>query len=430
MSVADLQARIETVSGEIDRQKEVLKKLERSKSALQRQLNAVRDPVTRLPLEISSEIFIQCLPSSSNPQPGARDIPMLFLNICNAWTDIALSNLALWEAIHIKYPRAKGFGQLLAIWLSRARNHSLSLSIHGTLGEGDATIVREYAEKLRSLKIHSHDDDYLDLLERMSFPSLKTLEIGILRDAYGEAPCYSLYQTLDILRVAPNLVECTFYNLSTCNDSRTGNLLLPSLRFLAFRGEFQFSDDEILKLLTLPALETLALTMVTVSLNDLASFLKRSSPLLQNLIMIRRYTYQELDFTQLDECLRLVPTLTHLELSGRGEYPAPMFTSLADSPSLLPNLLSIQINCPQQTITHLLYSALVRALSARRTQIICCKINWEDGTEPAFAEEPHAHIREALRGFAADGMQIQLGSRSRNYLYSFSHTLRSSVILN
>ncbi|KAJ7657481.1 hypothetical protein B0H17DRAFT_870855, partial [Mycena rosella] len=65
---------------------------------------AVRDPVSRLPLEISSEIFIQCLPSTSNPQPGARDIPMLLLNICNAWTDIALSTPALWEAIHIQFP--------------------------------------------------------------------------------------------------------------------------------------------------------------------------------------------------------------------------------------------------------------------------------------------------------------------------------------
>ncbi|KAJ7657495.1 hypothetical protein B0H17DRAFT_1213535 [Mycena rosella] len=92
MSVQELQARIDVVSADIDRQKQLLKKLERSKSALQRQLNAVRDPVSRLPLEISSEIFIHCLPSTSNPQPGAREIPMLFLNICNAWSDIALSN--------------------------------------------------------------------------------------------------------------------------------------------------------------------------------------------------------------------------------------------------------------------------------------------------------------------------------------------------
>ncbi|KAJ7628083.1 hypothetical protein B0H17DRAFT_1218381 [Mycena rosella] len=152
MSVADLQARIET----------------RSTSALQRQLNAVRDPVSRLSLKISSAIFIQCLPSSSNPQPGARDISMMFLNICNVWTDISLSTPALWEAIHIKFPRAKGFVQLLGSWLSRARNHSLFLSLHGSFDEGAATVVRGYAQKLRSLEIQSDHRDCLDLFASMS----------------------------------------------------------------------------------------------------------------------------------------------------------------------------------------------------------------------------------------------------------------------
>ncbi|KAJ7618956.1 hypothetical protein B0H17DRAFT_1340880, partial [Mycena rosella] len=82
MSVTELQARIDKLSADIDLlQKEVLKTLERSKIAVQRELNAVRDPVGRLPFEISSEIFVQCLPS--RPSPGAEHIPMLFLNICN-----------------------------------------------------------------------------------------------------------------------------------------------------------------------------------------------------------------------------------------------------------------------------------------------------------------------------------------------------------
>ncbi|KAJ7678820.1 hypothetical protein B0H17DRAFT_1206590 [Mycena rosella] len=413
MPVADLQARIEAVSGEIDRQKEVLKALEHSKNALQRELNAVRDPVSRLPLEITSEIFIQCLPSTSTPQPGARGIPMLFLNICNAWTNIALSTPVLWEAIHIKFPRAKNFVQLLATWLSRARNRFLSLSLHGTVGEGAATVVQGYAEKLRSLEIHSNDADCLEVFESMSCPSLEILEIRFLRDARGRTPRYYLSKTLDILRVAPNLVECTFYNLSTLDESTTGYLVLPTLRSLAFRQDCGYSNDKILKLLTLPALETLYLAMVICSPEDVASLLKRSSQPLQKLILGRQY-HRPSDFTQSDECLRLVPTLTHLELSGAGGYPT-LFASLADSPSLAPHLLSIQIHCPRDTISHLLYSALVRALFVRRAQIVCCKINWEDDTELASPEEPKAHIREALVQFVADGMEIQLGGKYRNY---------------
>ncbi|KAJ7453639.1 hypothetical protein B0H11DRAFT_1740939, partial [Mycena galericulata] len=89
-----LETRLAKISADIELQKAVLKNLEHSKILVRRQLNSVRDPVARLPLEISSEIFIQCL--RPFPVPRARHAPMLFLNVCNAWTDIALSTPALW----------------------------------------------------------------------------------------------------------------------------------------------------------------------------------------------------------------------------------------------------------------------------------------------------------------------------------------------
>ncbi|KAJ7457905.1 hypothetical protein B0H11DRAFT_1738048, partial [Mycena galericulata] len=95
----ELQAHIEKISADIEQQKKILNDLERSKRLAKRQLSALRDPVTRLPFEISSEIFIQCLPFL--PEPGAHKLPMILLNICNAWTDIALSTPTLWSATHI-----------------------------------------------------------------------------------------------------------------------------------------------------------------------------------------------------------------------------------------------------------------------------------------------------------------------------------------
>ncbi|KAJ6542067.1 hypothetical protein DFH09DRAFT_991013, partial [Mycena vulgaris] len=92
---------LEVHSADIDRQ-EVLRKLEHSESAALRQLNDARDPVAQLPCEISSDIFIQCLPS--RPQPGAHHVPMLLLNICNAWAEIAIATPALWAAIHVVFP--------------------------------------------------------------------------------------------------------------------------------------------------------------------------------------------------------------------------------------------------------------------------------------------------------------------------------------
>ncbi|KAJ6523341.1 hypothetical protein B0H19DRAFT_1386466, partial [Mycena capillaripes] len=74
MSVEELQVRINKLLAEdiiLQEDLEVLKQLQQNKNDAQCQLNgvlnAIRDPVARLPLEISSEIFLQWSP---NPLPG------------------------------------------------------------------------------------------------------------------------------------------------------------------------------------------------------------------------------------------------------------------------------------------------------------------------------------------------------------------------
>ncbi|KAJ7664373.1 hypothetical protein DFH06DRAFT_919843, partial [Mycena polygramma] len=93
----ELQARIEQLSAEIEQQKEVLKQLEHNRIDAKRRLNGMRDPMARLPLELSSEIFLQCLPLEQySRKPDVATSPMLFMSVCNAWTAIALSTPALW----------------------------------------------------------------------------------------------------------------------------------------------------------------------------------------------------------------------------------------------------------------------------------------------------------------------------------------------
>ncbi|KAJ7728597.1 hypothetical protein DFH07DRAFT_707877, partial [Mycena maculata] len=78
----------------IANQKEILRDLEKQKCAIQSELNAILDPVSRLPLEISSDIFTRCLPAKPRAYP--RLAPMLFLSICHSWTNIARSTPSLW----------------------------------------------------------------------------------------------------------------------------------------------------------------------------------------------------------------------------------------------------------------------------------------------------------------------------------------------
>ncbi|KAJ6510619.1 hypothetical protein C8R45DRAFT_1088778 [Mycena sanguinolenta] len=93
MSVQELRERIAELDTEIDLRRELLKKLERDKILVQRQLNHVLDPIARLPLEISSQIFLLCL--ATFHMHGAR-VPRILRHICTAWADIAL------------YPRSMG----------------------------------------------------------------------------------------------------------------------------------------------------------------------------------------------------------------------------------------------------------------------------------------------------------------------------------
>ncbi|KAJ7233771.1 hypothetical protein C8J57DRAFT_1019825, partial [Mycena rebaudengoi] len=89
--------RLADISANITRQKKVLEDLERSRADTQRQLNCLLDPISRLPVEISPQIFILCLPDSSDRRPDPAAAPLLLLRICSVWANIALSTPALWD---------------------------------------------------------------------------------------------------------------------------------------------------------------------------------------------------------------------------------------------------------------------------------------------------------------------------------------------
>ncbi|KAJ7915577.1 hypothetical protein B0H13DRAFT_2453881 [Mycena leptocephala] len=404
MSVKEIQARIAKLSTDIDLQKEVLRQLEQSKSAAQRELNAIRDPVARLPLEISSEIFLLCLPLQ--PMPGADDAPMLLLNICNAWTDIALSTPALWAAIHINFPHGEGFKEVITIWLQRARNRPLTISLDGEFDQSVAPFIWQHAQQLKHLEILCYryggdsdegSDGGFDLLEGTSPGPLSVLETLIVD---GEYPG----EVLELLQLAPKLVECTFLDRVHSDFEQVDKMLiLPTLRRMMFGKvtKCPSGDDNILNGLSLPALEMLSLPLHEVTVDDFFSFLDRSSPPLQELLIDGRIF--GLDFIRLAECLHLIPTLTRFELwRPRSRSVASIFTALADSLYLLPNLQSLTIHMGAQQVNEFhsdgLWQTILRALSARRTQLRVLHVNLAD-ILAAFAE------------LVQDGMQIHIGSQ-------------------
>ncbi|KAJ7924445.1 hypothetical protein B0H13DRAFT_1194275 [Mycena leptocephala] len=405
MSVEEIQARIAQLSVDIEMQKELLRQLENSKSAAQGQLNAIRDPLARLPLEISSEIFLQCLPF--HPTPGARSAPMLLLNVCNAWTHIALSTPALWASIDLEFPGV----EILQLWLERAQHRNLSISLHNSLDNGVATILQEYAEQIKQLELYEEDVTYL----LFDLPCLEILTFG--SPDYDSEGLYSfgLPPIMGLLSLVPNLVECTF--LDICIDipvNAPSKIILPRLRCLKFGvfGPGNHGGDDILAGLSLPALEELVIPLYHLTYIGFSLFLEQSLPPLRRLALGN--SYKDIEFVHLDEWLRLVPTLTDLEFfTYQSIFADNLFSTLADFPSdFLPNLRSLKIQHQSPVLSLSSYQSLLRALSTRHTRLSCFHLEALNDDEP----KPPADVCDGLRQLVADGMEIYIGSGGENYI--------------
>ncbi|KAJ6610358.1 hypothetical protein B0H10DRAFT_1811711, partial [Mycena sp. CBHHK59/15] len=95
MDAPSLRARILDLDAAIIQQKLVLEKIDADRRSVQLQLDTVTYPLLTLPNEITSEIFMHCLPAELE-QPRQSQAPILFLRICRAWREIARSTPGLW----------------------------------------------------------------------------------------------------------------------------------------------------------------------------------------------------------------------------------------------------------------------------------------------------------------------------------------------
>ncbi|KAJ6523365.1 hypothetical protein B0H19DRAFT_1386483 [Mycena capillaripes] len=405
MSVEGLQAHIDQLSAEIDAQRAALKKLERSKSAAQRQLNTLRDPMARLPLEISSEIFLHCLPPER--KPNARTAPMLLVNVCNAWTDIALSTRRLWATIHMEFPAV----DVLNVWLQRTRDYPLSISLRRSSLQSDvAIILGRYAEQIKNLEIYGHKfpDTTTFTSQGLLFLCLKTLTIGAVPNEEGILYSFSVIKTIGLLRLAPNLVQCTFHGVAVdrYHDSEfTEKLVLPSLLALTFE---QLSQDEIISHLSLPLLEALTLPYDTISSNNFSLFLMRSSPPLQKLIL--GGGSKSFSLGQLEEWLRLVPSLAYLQLKVNQTTAVDDFFSTLAASLILPNLHTLKIRYNLLLLSDFSFKNILLALSVRRNQLVCFDLRFP------HVEQAHigSDVCNELRQLAADGIDMYIGSDNCN----------------
>ncbi|KAJ7165884.1 hypothetical protein C8R46DRAFT_1096480 [Mycena filopes] len=418
--VDDLRKRICEIASAIQTHKDAIHELEQTKSEVQGDLNAILDPIARLPLEISSDIFLQSRPSIPSCDPDTA--PLVFLRVCRAWSNIALSTSSLWSTVCIdsQFSGRFGFLGLSETWITRAQGHPLSVFITGFLNSMVADMLRRHVDRLHTLKLALVSQQELPLIW-MPFPSLRSLTIShraVDSGRYGQPEyhvSFDLEGCVDLLCAAPKLVECTIVDVypgprsSASGPHPSSFSRHPTLKHLRLGNENgRICTAQLLDSLTLPALESLSLSSFDLPSADFVAFLTRSSPPLTSLVLLGESTWAT---DSRERLFLLLPRLVHLEV--KFHRPELFEFLVVRALGELPTLRSLHVR--EYTPDRAEFGRLVSALSARTT-MRSFRLVWTPSTGIPYRKydpDPGA-IASLQRIAAANRVEIHVGPEGSN----------------
>ncbi|KAK7013869.1 hypothetical protein R3P38DRAFT_3575361 [Favolaschia claudopus] len=270
------------------------------------------------------------------------------------------------------------------------------------------------------------DDSSLPCLKTLS---IKSLEGRTMKCFLGHSP------GLKVLQVAPNLasfsIQNTFYDsgeyegededlLQPITLSFLTDLRLGQPRSYASSGEGGASSV-VLRFFILPALQHLSISYFDIPADVFISFLARSSAHLKSM-----------DFAPpphewpVADCLRLIPTITDLQLSAPFDHPLhpwdqDRFLSflqiMSTTPDLLPSLRRLTLSTFVPVTID--YDELLRMLIVRSTRNLQCFSLYFlnlNRLRSVGADMPNDQVRSGLLKLANGGMKIHVGPEYRNLL--------------
>ncbi|KAJ7621953.1 hypothetical protein DFH06DRAFT_1059957 [Mycena polygramma] len=408
MAAANIRARIDELSLAIQRQEEILQNLRKSRNDTRCELNAVVDPMARLPLEISSGILSLCVPKF--PHPSQDGAPVAFLYVCRAWRTIAFSSALLWAALRIRSAWSRELPDGVHNWFTRARGLPLSLSVQGTADRVVQHLVRKYASQLQNLEINCPSGMHLAQIPAAWFTSLKTLAIEHSQHRHGQTDMHGWSPCLRMLQNAPNLLKCTLVGECRVNrgspPTQPQPLKLSGLKYL----DLQRTSGLILEYLTLPALESIQVAWDGLRFDTFRAFMTRSSPPLQSL-SIRWAGYPEMQdlFLHLSSLSEL--WLQDADGDRRASDIFKLF-ALSFPQSLLPNLRRLEVYVfgpfsavDYRTLLAVLFSRHASHKSGHGLKSFRLYLGSSDTGRPP--PETVAPLRELV----ADGMDIRITRR-------------------
>ncbi|KAJ7033925.1 hypothetical protein C8F04DRAFT_1395774 [Mycena alexandri] len=156
-----------------------------------------------LPFELTSKIFVLCLPIRGRVRPHGKLAPLLLAQICTQWRAVALKTPQLWRSIHLEFSQTYVsdsipllFGSpgavaaedqspaLLDLWFTRAGVHALSVSLicseFDSYPRGLLPAISAHFERWGRLELAMPMADFIEFNEiKGPFPLLRSLSIQI-----------------------------------------------------------------------------------------------------------------------------------------------------------------------------------------------------------------------------------------------------------
>ncbi|KAF8636338.1 hypothetical protein AX16_010993 [Volvariella volvacea WC 439] len=136
------QERLMALDEELDRLNKLIDQVSSARENIRQYIDAHKallSPIRRLPPEIITEIFVNCLPIQHNPVRSVSEAPLLLGRICSSWRRIALTTPRLWSGLHMVIPTHFEPSKITEVvklrclaanaWLERSGTLPISLSL-------------------------------------------------------------------------------------------------------------------------------------------------------------------------------------------------------------------------------------------------------------------------------------------------------------
>ncbi|KAJ7223557.1 hypothetical protein GGX14DRAFT_658502 [Mycena pura] len=403
LSTQERRAALAKVKSQIALHKKSIEVLEKEREELEKDLSLVVYPVLTLPVEMTSRIFLQCLPSHGHVAPSPTTAPLLLAQICRHWREVALSTSRLWSSLYLsggsfRFDNER-WRNLLQTWFARAEGSPLSLGLRLLRVASPALLdlVSSHASQIQRLDLHMEPEQFQKSCPFLTpFPLLQHLatthsdsedvrnlliasplirELCLLCDSeldflvdqslpfltHLEVTTITAEMFLAILRNFPALshLKCSYDPDSFSIPDASTPITFPHL------SSFHTNGSSILPLVAFPSLCCLEIGCdAEVEPDVVQEFITRSSCTIRHLVI----SFEDEEPDEIVDCLSIFPSISVLKVT---ECPKIALLSLIDylsSPTLMPWLTDISIcsDIMSSNIERDCYDALFKMLHHRR----------------------------------------------------------------